>query len=307
MKRAIALVLLLAACSSSSAESAASAPSRTASASPSAASPMSQTAATPSVSPSAAPTASPSGSSDTTRGLDPDSIAEVVTTDLVMRSLPGVTSDSIILDRVLQPNDRLFVIEGPEEATGYEWYHVQLLEEGKSGAVGWVAAASGDGEAWIASSAIACPDADQSDAFELDTFHRLELLSCLGERQIRITVQAMGICAGIVPGLPNFTIEPMWLGMGSTCGWGREENYLSTMQPFLMPSVGSDYPPGAERLDWYRLTGQFDHPDAESCVLRELSDGHPDMPPVPDLTREEVVLLCRSHFAVERAERAVGP
>ena len=78
--------------------------------------------------------------------------------------------------------------------------------------------------------------------------------------------------------------------MSSTCGWGREGSYLLTMQPFLMPSVGAGFPSGAERLDWYQLTGQFDHPDARSCVLRELSGGHPDMPPMPDWTTAQVVL-----------------
>ena len=80
-----------------------------------------------------------------------------------------------------------------------------------------------------------------------------------------------------------------------------------TMQPFLEPSVGTGYPPDAEYGDWYLLTGQFDHPTSEDCMLRELSGGHPDMPPVPDLTAEQVVLLCRTHFAVRSAERLAGP
>ncbi len=95
--------------------------------------------------------------------------------------------------------------------------------------------------------------------------------------------------------------------MGSTCGWGREGQYLSAMQPYLEPSVGSQYPPGAERLDWYLLTGQFDHPEAANCVLRELPGGDPDMPPAPDFSADQVILHCRSHFAVQSAEEISEP
>jgi hypothetical protein len=240
--------------------------------------------------------------------LAPDTVAEVVTTDLVMRTLPGVSDESVILERVLQPADRLFIMDGPERATFYDWYLVQPFDDTSDASPpGWVAAASREGEAWIAAAAIDCPDADQADVLELDTFHRYELLGCFGDRQISVTVQAMGICSGYVIGDPNYTIEPAWLGVGSMCGWGREGLYLSTMQPYLEPSVGNGYPPGAERLDWYRLTGQFEHPEAQRCVLRELAGGHPQMPPAPDLTPEQVVLLCRSHFAVQNAEHIADP
>lgn len=240
--------------------------------------------------------------------LGPDILADVVTTDLVMRSLPGVTDESVILDEILQPGERLFVIAGPQHATFYDWYLVQPFG-GNLGPrpAGWVAAADRDGEPWIAPATIACPDAELRDVFELDALHPYELLHCFGDQEISVAVQAMGICSGYIIGEPNFTIEPAWLGMGSTCGWGREGEYLGAMQPHLEPSIGNQYPPGAERLDWYLLTGQFDHPAAADCVLHELAGGHPQMPPMPDLSSEQVVLGCRSHFAVLRAEKTAAP
>lgn len=296
---ALCLVVLLVACAvqSQSLSDAPTTPSPTAQAT------ADSTFEGPDVSVTPAVSATPT----TAQPLSPDSIAEVVTSDLVMRSLPGVTDESIILDRVLQPGDRLFVMDGPVAATGYDWYQVQLLGDRVADEAGWVAAMGRDGEAWITSTMIECPDPALADVFELDAFHRLELLSCLGDRQIQVTVQAMGICSGYIEGPPNFVFEPTWLGMGSTCGWGREGYFLFGMQPFLEPAVGSGFPPGAQRLDWYQLTGQFDHPEAKNCVLRELSGGDPDMPPMPDMTPEQVVLLCRSHFAVALAERVSGP
>ena len=234
--------------------------------------------------------------------LAPDRLADVVTDDLVMRSRPGVTDESVILEKVLQPGDRVLILDGPEYVTFYDWYLVQPLGDSfEQIPVGWVAAASRGGDPWIASTQIECPTTSPADAFELDSFHPLELLHCLGDRQIQVTVQVRGICAGYVIGEPNYTIEPAWLGMGSTCGWGREGVYLSVMQPYLDPSVGIGYPAGAGRLDWYRLTGQLDHPESGNCVLRELPDGDPRMPPAPDLTPEQVVLGCRSLFAVQHA------
>lgn len=272
----------------------------------------------PTPSPSPSPTALPSITSlpsvDESPGprFRPDTIAVVVTSDLVVRSLPEITDASEILTPLLNEPTLLYIVDGPVRENGYEWYQVQpfspsldLLAEQLP--FGWVAAASHEGESWIAPATVDCLDADQSDVFELDALHPHELLYCFGDRQIRVTVQAMAICSGYVIGAPNYTIEPAWLGMGSTCGWGREGQYLSAMQPHLEPSVGIQYPPGAERLDWYLLTGRFDHPEAANCALRALPDGHPDMPPMPDLTAAQVVLGCRSVFAVQHAEEIGEP
>ncbi|HEX6474393.1 MAG TPA: hypothetical protein VF114_04810, partial [Candidatus Limnocylindria bacterium] len=46
-------------------------------------------------------------------GLPPDSLAEVVTNDLVVRSLPEISDRSTIDPDYLQKGHLLFVLEGP--------------------------------------------------------------------------------------------------------------------------------------------------------------------------------------------------
>jgi hypothetical protein len=57
---------------------------------------------------------------------------------------------------------------------------------------------------------------------------------------------------------------------------------------------------------WSWLAGRVDYPAASSCALQQLA-GDPSMPPAPDLEEAQVVLLCRSHFAVTAIEAADPP
>jgi len=92
--------------------------------------------------------------------FSPHDIAQVVTTDLVVRSAPGVGSDSEIYDWQLDAPTLLYVFDGPVEADGYDWYQVMpsILEYLPTPyGVGWVAAAGKDGEPWIGPATPACP------------------------------------------------------------------------------------------------------------------------------------------------------
>jgi hypothetical protein len=236
--------------------------------------------------------------------IEAGGLAEVVTTELVMRSLPGVTDESEILVRMLQPGDELFVIDGPVHATFYDWYHVQPIEGGEWPAAGWVASESREGEPWIGPSL--CPVDEPLDGEAVADIHPLEALACFGDDPIHLHARFAGICAGHLPGRPNWTIEPTWLGLEHGCQWDVPTGSLTTFQPYFVPEIGIGSPPGAERGDTYWLTGQFDHPDAPACRLREL-DGDPNMPPPPQLDEDQVVLLCRSRFAVTDAEPSGPP
>ena len=64
---------------------------------------------------------------------------------LVIRSQPETGANSAIFKTKLYPGQRVLTIEGPVEASGYPWFRVRL------GVIeGWVAAASLDGEPWLA-------------------------------------------------------------------------------------------------------------------------------------------------------------
>lgn len=78
--------------------------------------------------------------------LQAGDIAAMVTDGrLVIRTLPQATADSAIFKTRLHPGQRVLLLEGPVEGSGYPWFRVRV------GALeGWVAAASRDGEPWLA-------------------------------------------------------------------------------------------------------------------------------------------------------------
>ena len=234
-------------------------------------------------------------------------IAEVVTNDLVVRSLPEI-SDRSVIDRVmLDVGKLLFVLDGPVAADGYDWYHVQPFDKADSFRIrwptaGWVAAASQQGEPWVVDRVTACPQSTEIEMDRLAKLHPLEALACFGDRTIRVRGRDM-ICPGAVPDetpVPNYTIGPEWLGLGQGCALhgaaGRVVYGAATL--YFAPGVLETVPFG-----WAWLSGQFDHSAAQSCVLRRQA-GDPDLPAAPDLEDVQTVLLCRSHFAVTSSEAA---
>ena len=98
--------------------------------------------------------------------LPHDSVAQVVTTDLVVRSEPGVSEASEIYPTRLNEPMLLYVVDGPVRASGFDWYLVQpFYDEGcvdiclAPVTFGWVARAGKDGEVWVAPASMACPSA----------------------------------------------------------------------------------------------------------------------------------------------------
>lgn len=81
-------------------------------------------------------------------GLVSGSFADVVTTDLVMRTVPRISEDSDITGELNEPA-RVYISAGPVRANGYEWWAV-IPEGGNREAGRWVAAAGKDGEVWLA-------------------------------------------------------------------------------------------------------------------------------------------------------------
>ncbi len=96
-------------------------------------------------------TATPTSSS----GLaDPFLHAVVVTVsdELVVRSEPRVSDDSIMYKPWLPLGTELYVLGGPVSGSGYTWYKVAPVSFGEleGPGYGWVAMAGKDGEPWIA-------------------------------------------------------------------------------------------------------------------------------------------------------------
>jgi serine protease inhibitor len=142
-----AVVALVAGCSTSS-------PST----SPGAGTPTPSQATLPAT-PTAAPSASPAATSAPTPTAKPVALApfvgKVVVTvsdNLVVRSEPRVSDDSIMYKPWLPTGTELKVLDGPVSGSGFTWYEVAPVSfAALSGpGHGWVAMAGKDGEPWIA-------------------------------------------------------------------------------------------------------------------------------------------------------------
>lgn len=232
------------------------------------------------------------------------SIARVVTSDLRVRSLPGVSDDSEMLEPLLQTGQEVFVTDGPVAASGYDWYQVAALARvgrPEENPFGWVAAAGKDGEPWLAGGAFACPPPPESYG-SLVAMRPLIALACVGDAELSIAARLVSpeATCGLEIG---WTIEPDWLG--GTCEHPQfliaDPNVNDTsLHAALDPAIDvAGLHPGVEPADWLdvQVTGQFDHPAAETCI------GVSQDEPVP-LSPPAVVLACRTQFAVTKIEPA---
>jgi len=147
-----AVIALVAGCSSSSPSS-----------SPRGGSPAPSQATLPAT-PTAAPSASPAATSAPTPtatpvALDPfvGQVVVTVSDNLVVRSEPRVSDDSVMYKPWLPTGTELKVLDGPVSGSGFTWYEVEPVSfTALSGpGHGWVAMAGKDGEPWIA-----LPDAE---------------------------------------------------------------------------------------------------------------------------------------------------
>jgi hypothetical protein len=248
----------------------------------------------PSPTPSAEPTppASASPSVSTSSGASPtsaagalevDGLAEVLVTDLVVRTAPGVEAgtSTILADR-LTDGDRLFVVDGPVDAAGYAWYLVAPLARAdeSTGPFGWIAAASREGEPWVRSVPPPCPG--HVDLAAVLALQPLERLACFGADSLMFT--APQVPCGVADGPWSF--EPAWLAAPSGCGLSID---ASEAILFRVPPGVTD-PGMAVPLT---IRGHFDDPAASRCRITSSDDEYP----AP--TAEEAVVRCRTEFVVE--------
>ena len=138
-----------------------------------------------------APKGPPAGGAIFSDTLPPDSLAEVVETNVRVRSQPRVAADSARLTPFLQPGDRLFVVDGPVVADNYDWYQIVPIgtdpaRPGSSLPTGWVSRGDHDARPWIKPAAPNCPSTPV-DIAQLSTMHRLERLACFGSSTLSFT------------------------------------------------------------------------------------------------------------------------
>jgi hypothetical protein len=258
--------------------------------------------ASPSATIASAPPVDPSDPGVVTpAALAPSSIADVITTNLRLRSQPRISADSIKFEPLMTVGDQLFVIDGPVTATNHDWYHVLVWRPSDPAAtwpIGWVATADINGTPWIASATIDCPATP--DLGQLAAMDRHVALACYGHR----TLSFRGLVGGSEPvdPCPAGVAEPCLGGptwLAGTGGWTATlDAHAATTSKSIPPLTlaldpgGTAAPTGIPAGRMATIQGAFDDPASGSCKLQ----GTPAS--VSTLTVTDAVLRCRSTFVV---------
>jgi len=259
--------------------------------------PAGASASTDGQSPSASPSEPASGQ------LALESVAEVVTDDLRVRSAPGVSDTSIILEPLLSRGKMLYVVDGPVGDSGYEWYEVLTFDVDLTppGATidedivedGWVAAADKNGEPWIQAAA---PDCQPTPTVVTDlvAMDGVTALACFGGMPLTLAARILDCESS-----PELR-DAMWCG-ADTGGASFQPEWFDRGFMFLVPEEGafdqdSMLELHADPLGTYpdplpigvpvNVTGQFNHPAASACTVYHYFKS--DTPSVH----------CRAQFAV---------
>jgi hypothetical protein len=286
-----------------------------------------------SLAPSASAGASAAGSSEPTpapsraAGLYVDGLAEVRANDLNLRAQPSTSSASL---GKLSAGEPAYIVDGPVEADGYQWYQLASVREPyvppcgdpepapslRCGTwFGWAAAGPPDGDPWLVPLDPQCPTERTTDSY-LTLLHA-ERLSCAGSDEWHLTVYLAE--EGGRGCLPIWITEPRWLFAECTLLFPqpveRELDEDSSIQPFVHPDLGtcisslyeSGCPFAPFKGSWVQMTGHLDDPAASTCTTK-LSDALPidfDPPPPPD--PEQVVFGCRLALVVTAVEPTDAP
>lgn len=201
-----------------------------------------------------------------------------------VRSRPEISAESQLLEPLLPRGTRLFVLEGPVQASGYDWYHVSPISLGQGAPEGWVAKGSRDGVPWLETGSVTCAAAPTTvpALAALTPGHRL---ACFGRQSITVRGKFLN-CQCEIDGPP---MDPSWFGVSEVrfladpSRSGPLGDVDDALWVVLDPA--GTYPdpvPLGQVLD---VTGMFDHPAAAACTM---SDG----------ALSERTPSCRFAFAV---------
>jgi hypothetical protein len=235
-----------------------------------------------------------------------DSLVEVVTDDLRVRTKPGVSDDSIKLEPLLWAGAWAWVIDGPVTASGYEWYLLEPLSEvdlqlhPDPPHIGWVAAAGKDGEQWLAERSIECFSSPLGWlAYELDyPPHGRSALACFGGSTLEFTAvlgQQSVLC-----GDPAWRLTPSWLGECELRYTLADPQADASFEIHVLPvaidpdlDAGMLATLGSGAPILVDVEGQYDHPAAHTCAA-EPANASSEPAPDPRI----VVADCRAKFVI---------
>ena len=212
-------------------------------------------------------------------------MAEVVTDDLRVRTEPGTSDDSTLLEPLLQPGTKLYVVDGPVGDSGYSWYRVMTFDVDLSApgdtvdepivVDGWVAVADTNGEPWVQTAEMDCPAAP-STVQELVAISGLTALACFGDAPMTVDARVLDCQAS--PELQNedycgletgsAVYQPSWFDRSLQFLVPPEGafNHNDSMLELHQDPLGTapDPLPYGEPVT---VTGQFNHPAASACTM----------------------------------------
>lgn len=204
-----------------------------------------------------------------TNALAPGGIVQAVDTDIVVRSAPGLGTDSEIYPETISTPTLAYVFAGPVSRDGYDWYQVvpaDLSYLPSPYGLGWVAAGSREGAPWIAVATPDCPQPTLDAIVELSGTARL---ACFTDEPLTLD-GILGGCSAtsaMTDGSGTATLALPWSG----------ECYLQTFGccPQVVPYAGAmairlgdgvQVPTDAEGSS-ARVTGHFDDAASASCEV----------------------------------------
>ena len=246
---------------------------------------------TPTVAPTTAEatpadTAAPSAAT----GYAPDTLLSIIEGPLRVRSKPSVDPDSEKFAPLLDTGQRVFVISGPVQGSGYNWYLVRSVSK-RVTQDGWISVAARDGTPWAEPAAIDCPAVPTlADIGALDPALRIP---CFAGRELTFTTTVVW---GALCGDGNVIATPDWMATClSTFRWGgKTSTVFVAVPPELHDAVGSHKLGDAFKA---KVTAHLDDPGALTC------QPSPGLDTDPVILAASVILDCRAMFVVTSFEK----
>lgn len=242
----------------------------------------------PSVPPASAAGGTPSGSVPT--GYAPDTLLSVIEGPLRVRSKPSVEEDSVKFTPLLETGQRLYVISGPVEGSGYTtWYLVRAVAK-RVTSDGWVSAAARDGTPWLEPAAIDCPSVPT--LADIDAMDAALRIVCFGGRELSFTAT---ISWGAMCGDANILAKPDWMaGCLSTFRWGsKSSDVFVAVPPGLKDATGTHKLGDSLKA---KVTARLDDPGALTCEAK------PVLNVEPAILAASAILDCRAMFVLTSFE-----
>jgi hypothetical protein len=200
-------------------------------------------------------------------GFEPGSIVVTIVDGVRVRSRPEVSEESGLLEPLLPRGTRLFVLEEPIQASGYDWYHVTPISLAQGRPEGWVAKGSRDGIPWLEIGSVTCPAAPTT-ATGLSALTPGQRLACFARHSITVRGKFVNCECGEIDGPP---MNPSWFGVSESRFLVDPARTRAVADPSdalwaVIDPAGThpDPIPIGRVLD---VTGMFDHPAAASCGM----------------------------------------